>query len=430
MQRVVVTGMGAVSAFGVGAETLWKNLKEGRNGISSIKDQLPIRGEIVGIGASLPKIDLASYAESIPALEERPAEDDTVPLFHLAVDEAVRQSGFLDVAHDPRRVGCFIADRAPGVSAYLDQYTPLLHRAMVDGTLDKTLFWEQLRVAKVDKPVPYRDADSINHFSSRALGLRGPQLSVATACASGTNAIGEAMVKIRAGVLDSCIAGGAFGFDIIGMIGFTRIGALTTNPDPETACSPFDRRRSGFVMGSGCAVLVLEAEESARRRGAKILGVVSGYGSYSDAFRATDPDPEARGATRTIRACLNDARIDPEQVDYVNAHGTSTKMNDHSETVALKNVLGHHAYNVPVSSTKSMIGHAIMAAGSLEAVAGLCTIRDGVIHPTRNYSERDPDLDLDYVPGQARQAKVRHVLSNSFGFGGQNASILLSEYAG
>jgi 3-oxoacyl-[acyl-carrier-protein] synthase II len=255
-------------------------------------------------------------------------------------------------------------------------------------------------------------------------------LSLSTACASSSSTIGEALIRIRRGEIDSAIVGGAYNFDLHAMVGFTRLGALTTNPDPEYACRPFDADRSGFVMGSGCGILVLEELESARRRGAAILSEVTGYGACGDAFRATDPDPDANGIVRTIQACLASAQIGPDQVDYINAHGTSTKMNDFIETVGIKRVFGERARAIPVSSTKSMIGHSIMAAGALEGIASIKSIRTGIIHPTHNWQKGDPEMDLDYVPGAAREKSVRHVLSNNFGFGGQNVSLLFSAFSG
>jgi 3-oxoacyl-(acyl-carrier-protein) synthase len=259
--------------------------------------------------------------------------------------------------------------------------------------------------------------------------VSGPQLSLSTACASSSSAIGEATIKIRRGDIDAAIVGGAYNFDLHAMVGFTRIGALTVHPDPEYACRPFDADRSGFVMGSGCGILVLEEMTSARQRGARILCEVTGYGACGDAFRATDPDPEANGIVRTIQACLASGHIGPDQVDYINAHGTSTKMNDFIETIGIKHVFGERSRIIPVSSTKSMIGHSIMAAGALEGIASIKSICTGIIHPTHNWQRRDPDLDLDYVPDCAREKRVRHVLSNSFGFGGQNVSLLFSAFS-
>lgn len=428
MKRVVVTGMGAVSPFGIGKETLWHKVLKQENAIRSIPEY-QLKGDLVKIGAPLPKVDFNQYAELDNELFSRIPEDDDIQSFFLAAYEAVQQSGL-----DPRklsntsRIGSYIADRDISTDAYMSQIAPIMAKCTDGKSFNRKKFYDLLAQNNVGKKVPYHDSDSINHFVSRAYKIRGPQLAIGTACASGNNAIGEAFVHIRQGRLDAILAGGAYNFSITGMIGFTRIGALTTNPDPETACSPFDNRRSGFVMGSGCGVLMLEELEHAKARGANILCEIKGYGAYSDAYRATDPDPEASGATRTIQAALDTAELNPEDIGYVNAHGTSTKMNDLSETRALKNVFGEHALKIPVSSTKSMIGHGIMAAGALEAIVCIESLRNNVVHGTRNWGERDPDLDLDYVPEVARDHRVDHILSNNFGFGGQNASVIFSRF--
>ena len=425
MERVVVTGIGAVTPFGFGIERLWESVLNGKNGITKIKD-LKICGEIVGIAGCMPEFE-RSEKNANAFLQKYIPEDDCVAKFFMAVEEAIKMSGLnIDEIGPTGCIGSFIADRAMGPSAYLSEYIAILKDCGMGDNFNRRMFWDKLQKYPIAKATPFNDRDSINHFISRVYNITGPQLSIGTACASGTNAIGEALLKIRQGSIDCAIAGGAFNFELTGMIGFTRIGALTTNPDPETACCPFDRNRSGFVMGSGCGILILENLSYAKKRGANILCELKGYGSFSDAYRATDPDPDAKGAQRTIRACLDDAKILPEGISYVNAHGTSTKMNDYTETVALKRVLGDHAYKIPVSSTKSMIGHGIMAAGAIEACVSIKSILENVVHKTRNWHERDSELDLDYVPNEARRCKVDNVLSNSFGFGGQNASILFS----
>lgn len=429
MNRVVVTGMGAVSPFGVGVQSLWDSLLENKNGIRIFED-LNITGEIVNIGAPVPKIDFEEHRRQAPQIFEQVPEDDHVKGFFLAVAEAVEQSGIrFDSMPSTDNIGVFIADRWPAPYDYIEQYAPILHQSVVNGKLDQYAFFELLEKHSPGKKGHYDDPDSINHYTSRVYELYGPQLSIGTACASGNDAIGNAFHEIRAGRLDCVIAGGAYNLDLFRMLGFTRIGALTTNPDPETACSPFDARRSGFVMGSGCGILMLESLEHAQQRGADILCEVSGYATFGDAYRATDPDPNAAGATKTIKKALEVAELNPEEIDYINAHGTSTVMNDLSETTAIKNAFGEVAKKVPISSTKSMIGHGIMAAGALEGIVSILSIQNGRIHPTRNWKERDSKLDLDYVPDQAREYKrINHVLSNNFGFGGQNSSVVFSGF--
>ncbi len=429
MKRVVITGMGAVSPFGVGAGALWRNLLAGNNGIRKIHD-LNIQGDIVGIAASMPEINYQDYQHLTPFDCYMP-EDASVKASFLAVHEAICQSG-IDFArmNNTQDTGCYIADRPLGATTYMDQYAPLLAAASTGKQLNKLHYFQQLQQHPIIADTQYQDPDSINHYMARVYGIQGPHLAIGTACASGNNAIGESYEKIRRGRLTRAIAGGAYNYDLTTMIGFTRIGALTSNPDPDNACRPFDLERSGFVMGSGCGVLILEDLDTAKQRGATILCEISGYGSLSDGYRATDPDPQARGATRTIAKAMQDAKLNPEQISYINAHGTSTKMNDKSETRALKSVLGDAAMQIPVSSSKSMIGHGIIAAGALESVACINSILDNAIHPTRNWKTRDPQLDLDYVPGDARQHKVDHVLSNNFGFGGQNATVIFSRFTG
>lgn len=428
MNRVVVTGIGAVTPFGLGTETLWDSLLKNRNGITKIVDKR-ITGEIVGIGGCLPEVDYDDYISQDKELFSYIPQNKNNKAFFMAVYEAFQQAGL-----DPRKmdstdnIGVCIADRNSGMEQYIDQYAVLLKKCRIEEEYDFNTYYELLHKLNDSDDVRFDDKESINHYVSRNYHITGPQLSVATACASGNNAIGEAFLKIQNGLIDMAVAGGAYNLDLKSQMGFTRIGALTTNPDPNKACRPFDKNRNGFVMSSGCGILILESLQSAKERNAEILAEITGYGCMSDAYRSTDPDPEAKAATLTIEQCLKMANIDCSQVDYINAHGTSTKMNDYTETLAVKNVFQKRAYEVPISSTKSMIGHAIMAAAAIEAIVCIKSIRDGMIHQTRNYEERDPDLDLDYVAEGPRKLNIYHALSNSFGFGGQNSSILISKY--
>lgn len=427
-ERVVITGMGCVSPFGTGANRFWQSLVEGKNGIKAV-EHLPLSGEIVSIAASTPSLQQA--IKQHPDLSQYTSLDASVQGFFLAVDEAVQQAQLDLSAPEHRQTACMIADRTYSPANDMAAFLPHLRQALAEGELSPASYWQQMtQCAELAKRKQVKEFESINHFTARYYGLTGPHLSIGTACASGNNAIGEAFEKIRRGRLNAALAGGAYDFDINAMIGFTRIGALSQNPDPESACAPFSRTRSGFVMGSGCAVLVLESLSSAQARGAHILAEVTGYASYSDGYRATDPDPEASGASRTLSGALAVAGLAPEQISYINAHGTSTQMNDKIESLAIKKVFQQAAYQVPISSTKSMIGHGIMAAGALEAVACIQSIRSQMIHGTRNYQDADPELDLDYVPETSRDLKVTHVLSNNFGFGGQNASVIFSAYQG
>jgi 3-oxoacyl-[acyl-carrier-protein] synthase II len=263
---------------------------------------------------------------------------------------------------------------------------------------------------------------------SRMYGLKGYTSTVITACAAGTQAIGEAAVALQRGVADVILGGGCeAGISQLGLGGFNVIKALSRqNEDPEKASRPFDAQRDGFVPSEGAGILVMETLEHAVDRGADILAEVTGYGVSSDAFHAVQPDEDGTGAARAIRWAIEDAGLEPADVSYINAHGTSTPKNDHVETLAIKLVFGGDAYKVPISSTKSMIGHALGGAGALESVACVKSIQQAIIHPTINYEHPDPDCDLDYVPNEARQADVAHVLSNSFGFGGQNSCVVFS----
>ena len=265
---------------------------------------------------------------------------------------------------------------------------------------------------------------------SRTLGIKGYSNTVITACAAGTQGVGEAAEAIRRGVADVALGGGCeAGISPLGLGGFCVIHALTSrNDEPERASRPFDAQRDGFIPSEGAAVLILESMEHALSRGANVLAEVMGYGASSDAYHLVQPEEDGSGAARAIRWTLEDAGLGPEDVDYVNAHGTSTPLNDQSETLAIKKAFGEQAYRVPISSTKSMIGHGLGGAGAIESIACVKTILEGIIHPTVNYEYLDPHCDLDYVPNEARRQQVRTVLSNSFGFGGQNACLLFGRF--
>jgi 3-oxoacyl-[acyl-carrier-protein] synthase II len=263
-------------------------------------------------------------------------------------------------------------------------------------------------------------------------GAQGPNANCLTACAASSQAIGEAAELIRAGDVDVMLSGGTHSMiHPFGVTGFNLLTALSTNnADPRGASRPFDKDRDGFVLGEGASMVVLEELEHAKKRGAPIYGELTGYGSTADAYRITDTHPEGRGATRCIQLAMEDAEVNPTDIHYINAHGTSTSVNDRVETLAIKKALGEHAFKVPVSSTKSMMGHLIAAAGATELIVCLLAIRDGVLPPTINYHTPDPECDLDYIPNQAREARCEHALTNSFGFGGQNVALIASAFKG
>jgi 3-oxoacyl-[acyl-carrier-protein] synthase II len=265
---------------------------------------------------------------------------------------------------------------------------------------------------------------------AQCFGLEGPNYNCLTACAASSQAVGEALELIRRGDADLMLAGGSHSMiHPLGMTGFNLLTALSTNnANPQKASRPFDKERDGFVLGEGAGMLVLEELEHARRRGATIYAEVTGYGSSADAFRMTDSHPEGRGAIACIQGAVKDSGLAPEQVGYINAHGTSTQVNDLVETIAIKKVFGDAAYKTPVSSTKSMLGHLIAAAGAVELIISITAMRRGVLPPTINYEVPDPECDLDYIPNEAREKRVDHILSNSFGFGGQNISLIASRF--
>ena len=418
MKRVVVTGMGSVSPYGFGVECLWNSLLEGKNAISHIKN-LKLKGDIISIGTCLPEYKRKFILEQYSYEPQR----DEEKCFFEAVREAMTQADLRSMkVEDTYRVLVSIADRKPSLIHFLDKMIREYGSRTIE---DSDNNYYQYLCNQIN-PCIIGDMEGINHYTSRAYGIRGPQLSIATACASGNNAIGESFQKIRSGMIDVAITGGAYSLDLNSMIGFSRLGALTTNPDPDLACRPFDKQRNGFVMGSGCGILVLEEYEHAINRGATIYGEIVGYATNSDAYRATDSDPLATAASKVIKDAISMAGIKKEEIGYINAHGTSTVMNDYMETVAIKNVFGDYAYKIPISSTTSMIGHSIMAAAAREAIVCIKSLEMNIIHGTRNYHQRDEELDLDYVPEKQRKMEAKYALSNSFGFGGQNSSVIFA----
>ncbi len=407
-RRVVVTGVGAVTPLALTAEETWRGLLEGQSGIGPITqfDASPFPSRIAG---EVKGFDPGRY---IPFKEARRMA--RASWFAIAAaQEALTGAGLEPPLGD--RAGVLIGTAVGGLEWAFAQ---------------ARAFWEEglSRVSPfgVTASLPNMPA----HHVSRWAQALGPISAVCTACATGTQSVGEAAEFIRRGVADVMIAGGVEGFvHEIAIAGFCAMRALSTrNDEPERASRPFDARRDGFVLSEGCGVLVLESLEHARARGARILAEVLGHASSSDGFHVAQPDPEGRGAVRAMAWALADAGVRPEDVDYINAHGTGTPINDVIETRAIKEVFGHHAYRIPVSSTKSMIGHAMGGAGAIEAVACVLTLRDQIVHPTTNLEEPDPECDLDYVPGTARRAEVRVALSNSFGLGGQNACLVLGAF--
>ena len=407
MRRVVITGLGAITSLGEDVPTLWDNLVNGRSGISRI-ERFDLSEFRTQIAAEIKEFDPYKRFPSGKIGGVPIKKMDRYLLYSLwATDEALKDSGILDSVN-PDRVGVLISSGIGGVET--------LEREVITGY---TRGYNRISPYLVPMMIP----DMASGLVAIEYGFKGPNYTVVSACASSANAIGDALRLIRYGDADVMIVGGAEAPIIkTALAGFSSMRALSTrNDEPEKASRPFDAKRDGFVMAEGGAVLILEEYEHAKRRGAKIYAELLGYGATADAYHITAPCVDGEGAIKAMRRALADARINPEDVDYINAHGTSTKLNDVAETKAIKAVFGEHAYNLAVSSTKSMTGHLLGGAGAIEALATAKAIETGVVPPTINYEYPDPECDLDYVPNEAREMEVRYALSNSFGFGGHNA---------
>ncbi|AZS16147.1 beta-ketoacyl-ACP synthase II [Paenibacillus lutimineralis] len=407
--RVVITGMGSVTALGSDLDTLWNNLIQGKSGVSQI-ESFDVSEYTTRIAASVKDFNPEDYMERKDARKM----DRFVQFAVAAASRALADSG-LNIAEDtdPERVGVMIGSGIGGLGTWEDQHSILLEK----GPKRVSPFF-----------IPMMIANMASGQVSITFGAKGPNSTAVTACATGTHSIGDSYKLIKYGDADVMICGGAEAtIRPTGLAGFCSMRAMSTrNDDPTRASRPFDAERDGFVMGEGSGVLILESLEHAQKRGAKIYGEVIGYGLSGDAYHMTEPNPE--GPERCMKMAIRDADIDPSEIDYINAHGTSTPVGDKSETTAVKRALGDHAYKVAISSTKSMTGHLLGAAGGVEAVICGLTLQHGIIAPTINLEHPDPECDLDYVPNEARQADVRIAMSNSFGFGGHNATIILKKF--
>lgn len=407
--RVVITGMGVVTSLGQDLDSLWSNLMAGKSGVSQI-ESFDVSDYSTRIASSVKEFNAEDYVDR----KEMRKMDRFVQFASAAGMMAVQNSG-LDIANDsdPERVGVIIGSGIGGLGTWEDQHNILLEK----GPKRVSPFF-----------IPMMIGNMASGHLSILLGAKGPNLASVSACASGSHAIGDSVRWIQNGEADVMICGGAEAtIRPTGVAGFCAMRAMSTrNDEPEKASRPFDTNRDGFVMGEGAGVLVLESLEHAQKRGANIIAEVLGYGLSADAHHMTDPDPN--GPARCMKMAMRTAGIRPEDVDYINAHGTSTGVGDISETKAIKMALGDHAYKVAVSSTKSMTGHLLGAAGGVEAVICALALRNQTIPPTINLDEPDPQCDLDYVPNVARPADLNIVMSNSFGFGGHNASIILKKY--
>ena len=411
-RRVVVTGLGALTPLGNTAEELWSGLTHGRSGIGPIT-RFDASGYDTRIAGEIKNFDPLKFVDKKEARRLDPYLQYAIASATMAVGDAG-----LDVARvDGERFGVLIGSGIGGITTLLDG--------------------EKVRETKGPDRVspfviPMLIINMASGLVSMKFGAKGPNSSVVTACATGNHAIGDAFKIIQRGDADVMIAGGAEAIIVpLTIAGFCAMKAMSTrNDDPEKASRPFDKARDGFVCGEGAGILVIEALEHALRRDARIYSEIIGYGMTSDAHHMTAPDPEGDGAARAMAKALRDGGLAPSDVGYVNAHGTSTPYNDKFETIAIKRVFGDHAKKLAVSSTKSMTGHLLGAAGGVEAIATTLALHHGVLPPTINYETPDPDCDLDYVPNQARKQDVEVALSNAFGFGGTNATLAFRKYRG
>ena len=409
-KRVVVTGMGAITPVGNDVASVWESLNAGRSGIARITrfDPSNLATQFAGEVKDFDAVERFGRNEA--------RRMDRVTHFAMeACRQAVDDSRLLENGIDRERVGVVIGSGVSGIATLLEQYDVF-----------KASGPQRVSPFLIPMILPDTSAAQV----AITYGLRGPNMAIVSACATGTNVVGEAFEMVARGAADAMLAGGSeAGLVPVAIAGFNVMGALSTrNDDPAGACRPFDADRDGFVVSEGSAILVLESLEHALARGATIHAEMVGYGTSVDANHIAAPLETGDGARQAMQAALNRAGLGPEAVDYLNAHGTGTRLNDVSETRAIKTVLGEHAYDVAVSSTKSMTGHLLGGAGALEALICVKVLEDGIIPPTINHETPDPDCDLDYVPNEARRAAVKVAMSNSFGFGGHNACVVLRRY--
>ena len=411
-RRVVVTGVGPITPIGTGKDIFWENLTAGKSGIGEIT-QFDATDFTVRIAGEVKDFDFAQYGD-----KKEGKRMDRVTQFAVAAAKLALEDSKLDLEKiEPLRCGVCVGTGIGGIHTFLEQSLKYGDK----GPSKISPFF-------IPMEIPNMPAGQIGI----AYGFKGPNTAIVTACATGTNCIGDAFRTIQYGDADVMLAGGTeAAISPIAIAGFANMKALSTNNDnPQQASCPFDKKRDGFVMGEGAGVLVLEELEHAKARGAHIYAEMVGYGLNCDAYHITAPDPSGETPAACLAAAVKDAGLKPEDIDYINAHGTSTHRNDLGETIAIKKVFGEHAYKMAISSNKSMIGHLLGAAGGVEAIATVLTIENGVISPTINYQDPDTEegLDLDYVPNVARKADVRAALSNNLGFGGHNACIIFKKY--
>lgn len=408
MERVVITGVGTVSPIGNNTVDFWENIKNERHGIAPITK----------FDATATGISVAAEVKDFNGKEVLGSKEirrmDYFSQYGLAAAmEAVEMSGY-DISANPLRVGTLVSS---GIGGLVE----------IENGIRKMIDKGPKRIPPLF--VPLTIGNMVAGNISMKLGAKGISLDIVSACASATNAIGEAFLKIKTGLLDACIAGGAEGtINEIGIGGFAALTALSTESDPNIASRPFDKDRDGFVMGEGAGIVFLESLSSAQKRGATILAELVGYGSTSDAFHMTAPSEDGSGAGEAMKMAMEQAAIKPSQIDYINAHGTSTPTNDSAETVAIKYALGEHAYHVPISSSKGFFGHLLGAAGGVEAIVTVKALAEGFIPATLGLKNPEDACDLDYVPGKGRSQAIQYALSNSLGFGGHNAVLCFKRW--
>jgi len=411
LRRVVITGMGMISPVGQIVSQAWDNIKKGKGGIAKIT-RFDASGYYSRIAGEVKDYDPLRYFEK----KEIKKYDPFIQFALIAAGEAVKDSGLQLDKIDRTRAGAYIASGIGGIST-IEANKEILSKRGPDRVSPFFLISAIANLATGQVSIRY--------------GLKGPNLACVTACAASTHSVGDSFKIIQRGDADVMVAGGSeYPITQLGIAGFSVMKALSSRNDtPEKASRPFDKERDGFVVAEGASVLVLEDLEHAIKRGARIYGEVVGFGFTSDAYHVTAPDPEADGATRTMKMALKDARIKPGDIDYINAHGTSTPLNDKVETQAIKQVFGDHAYKLNISSTKSMTGHMLGATGASEAIFSILAIKDSFIPPTINYQFPDEECDLNYTPNIGVQKDINYSLSNSFGFGGTNGSLVFKKFS-
>lgn len=406
--RVVVTGMGAITPIGNDVASFWSGIKEGKSGIDYIT-HFDTEKFKVKVAAEVKDFKPEEFMDR----KEAKRMDRYCQFAMAAAKEAVEDAGLDLESLNKERLGVLVGSGIGGLGTIEKEVKTLIEKG-------------PNRVSPLFIPMAISNMAAGN--IAIKYGAKGICTSVVTACATGTNAIGDALRLLQYGAADVIIAGGAEGsITELALAGFTNLTALSNSNDPKNASTPFDANRSGFVMGEGAGILILETLEHAEKRGAKIYAELVGYGSTCDAYHMTGPAPDGEGGARAMKIAIEDAGIKPEEISYINAHGTSTPLNDKFETMAIKTALGEAAYKVPVSSTKSMTGHLLGAAGAIEAIVCIKAMQESFVPPTIGYTTPDPECDLDYVPNVGREAEVNYTLSNSLGFGGHNATILFKK---